>query len=327
MRQCVFLRNKPLDAITAIIISWLCVILDIINVMHERHKTMGAALERMNNFLGRMDAMYGIVTPETKPEVKQPPLFFGCDVKQLNIDVSPKGIITGYLTVFDWSDTGLAYVDAYNDVVTRGMFDTSYKALDRTRRARGDDYLCPSLVNHKPELMVGGVTDLSQDSKGYIYTSKLAMKLPRAQEVFELAKQKMIYASYGYSPVSVTQRGKQRVLNAVDWHEQSFVTFPANGLASVISAKHTTFASYPSAKDNGIWARLSPDSPHSGLTASSRTAIKALDRRWDAFKPPSASTRTASARWATLAPENDEDEYTMEDLLDGVHYLMNVSSV
>ncbi len=131
MRQYVFLRNKPLDAITAIIISWLYVILDIITVMRERHKTMGAALERMNSFLGRMDAMYGIVTPETKPEGKQPPLFFGCDVKQLDIDISPKGVVTGYLTVFDWSDTGLAYVDAYNDVVTRGMFDTSYKALQQ----------------------------------------------------------------------------------------------------------------------------------------------------------------------------------------------------
>jgi len=288
---------------------------------------MSVTLDRMNSILGRMDAIYGIVTPETKPEVQQPPLFFGCDVKQLDIDISPKGIITGYLTVFNWSDTGLAYVDPYNDIVTRGMFDTSYKSLDRTRRARGDEYLCPSLVNHKSELMVGGVTDLSQDSKGYIYTSKLAMKLPRAQEVYELAKQKMIWASYGYSPVSVTQRGKQRVLNAVDWHEQSFVTFPANGLASVISAKHNTFMSYPSTKDNAAWARLRPDgNATGGLRDVNDSCPTALDRRWDKLKPSDASTRTASSRtanaWATLAPEND-DEYTMDDLLDGVHYLMS----
>ncbi len=245
---------------------------------------MVVAIDRMTEFLERM-------TPDVKDG-----LFYGCDVKQLDIDISPKGIITGYLTVFDWSDTGLPYEDPYKDIVTRGMFDASYKSLDRVRRARGDEYLCPSLYNHDMHQMVGGMTDLSQDSKGYIYTSKLAMKLPRAQEVYELAKHRMIYASYGYNATLVSKQGTRRILKAVDLHEQSYVTFPANALASVISTKHA-FTSYPSTKSNDSWARLAPPAD---------MRIQVLESRWNALDPD-------------IYSEEDDEEYTIGDLLKSVH--------
>lgn len=250
----------------------------------------------------RMDTFIDAFGMEKQP-IRSKGLFYGCDVKQLDIDVSPKGEITGYLTVFDWSDNGQNYVDPYNDIVSPGMFDTSYKALDRTRKARGDEYLCPSLYNHDTHQMIGGVTALSQDSKGYIYSSKLAMGLRKAQEVYELAKNKMIWASYGYTATNASKQGKYRILKAVDLHEQSYVTFPANALASIISTKHV---SYPSVKDSGVWARLSPDSsPTNGLSDT---------RRWDALKPSSVSSEVTNIHWQALDP----DKYTMGDLVRSV---------
>lgn len=232
-----------------------------------------------------------------------------------DISISSKGIIEGRLTV-NKNDDGSPVIDPYGDITEPNMFSVSYKKLDNVRRQRGDSFLMPLLFQHNQNEVIGGVTHMEQDTKGYVYTAQMVLGIKLARDCFELCKARNIWTSYGYSPTRVSYKGKYRVLNEVDIRETSLVTFPANGLSGILSAK-STFTSYPSTKDTGIWARLSPDSPHSGLTA-----IKALDRRWDAFKPSGASTRTSNARWATLAPENDDD-YTIDDLLDGVHYLMS----
>ncbi len=239
-----------------------------------------------------------------------------------DISISSKGIIEGRLTV-NKNDDGSPVIDPYGDITEPNMFSASYKKLDNVRRQRGDSFLMPLLFQHNQNEVIGGVTHMEQDTKGYVYTAQMVLGIKLARDCFELCKARNIWTSYGYAPTRVSYKGKYRVLNEVDIRETSLVTFPANGLSGILSAKSTfgrqSFTSYPSTKDTGIWARLSP---HASPTGGLRD-VTALDRRWDAFKPPSASTRTSNARWATLAPENDEDEYTMEDLLDGVHYLMS----
>ncbi len=236
-----------------------------------------------------------------------------------DISISSKGIIEGRLTV-NKNDDGSPVIDPYGDITEPNMFSASYKKLDNVRRQRGDSFLMPLLFQHNQNEVIGGVTHMEQDTKGYVYTAQMVLGIPLARDCFELCKARNIWTSYGYSPTRVSYKGKCRVLNEVDIRETSLVTFPANGLSGIISAK-STFASYPSVKSDAAWARLSPHSTAtSGLTASSRTAIKALDRRWDALAP-SHTSYSASSAWTTLAPEN-KDEYTMDDLRNSVHGLM-----
>lgn len=241
-------------------------------------------VDRMDAFLERA-AGYAVKTSAAA---------YAPDIIQHDISMSPKGIIEGRLTV-NKNDDGSHVIDPYGDITMPHMFSASYKKLDNVRRQRGDSFLMPLLFQHNQNDVIGGVTHLEQKENGYVYAAQLVLGIKLARDCFELCKSKNLWSSYGYAPKRVSYKGKYRVLEEVDIHEISLVTFPANGLSGIISAKNA-FTSYPSTKDARIWAKLAP--------ADMRT--QALESRWNALDPDIYSDET-------------DEHYTIGDLLKSVH--------
>lgn len=132
-------------------------------------------------------------------------------------------------------------VDSYGDVLEPGAFSATVKAAKDTGNWPA------MLASHNGYSMPIGVwTDMREDAKGLWVEGKLA-NTDRGREVYELLKMQPRPAlsglSIGYFARDYTmhQRTKaeepRRKLKTVDLFEVSFVTFPANGKARVVSVK------------------------------------------------------------------------------------------
>jgi HK97 family phage prohead protease len=143
---------------------------------------------------------------------------------------------------------GSPYIDPYEDWVAPGSWVESIQTLKEQQRRIGNEFLVPHLWQHQKGDQIGSVKHLYEDSHGVVYATKLAMKIRRAQEAYDLAKNGMLGTSYGYDrleeeklthPVTKRQYKKLKKLHA---HEISSVTFPANpytyGRTQAKSAPH-----------------------------------------------------------------------------------------
>jgi HK97 family phage prohead protease len=151
--------------------------------------------------------------------------YFDCDfeVKSLNED----GTFEGYGSVF-------GNIDSYGDIVVKGAFDKSLKALKSKNRM-------PALLwQHKSSEPVGIFTDAYEDEIGLYVKGKLALKTVRGQEAYELMKMGAISGmSIGFI-VNVEEydsKNNTSLLKEIDLWEVSLVTFPSNDSARVSSVK------------------------------------------------------------------------------------------
>lgn len=156
-----------------------------------------------------------------------------------------KGILSGYMTLFNSPITGLPYVDTYLDVVEPGLCTKTIQELQQGMKYKNLDYLLPYLWQHKSEEMIGGVKHLGEDSKGVTFENHLARGVQRAEEALILLDQKMMAGiSYGYDPIRYLPQNGRRHLKEIRLHELSQVTFPAHEFAAVNEIKAWADAYY-----------------------------------------------------------------------------------
>lgn len=135
-------------------------------------------------------------------------------------------------------------VDAYGDVIAPGAFA-------KTLREAKSSGVWPSMLMQHGGFLGGGDsvpigvwTKMDEDANGLYVEGKLA-DTPRGREAYSLLKMDPRPAisgmSIGYRATEWTMRSKpdepRRTLKAVDLHEVSLVTFPANSKARVESVK------------------------------------------------------------------------------------------
>lgn len=136
-------------------------------------------------------------------------------------------------------------VDAWGDIVAKGAFTATVK------QAKSSGKWPAMLASHNGSNMPIGVwTDMKEDDHGLWVEGKLA-NTERGREVYELLKMQPRPAISGLSigyvakDYSLHQRTKteepRRTLKAVDLHEVSFVTWPANDKARVVNVKSAEF--------------------------------------------------------------------------------------
>ena len=149
-----------------------------------------------------------------------------------------KGILSGYMTLFNSPVTGLPYVDTYLDVVEPGLCTKTIQELEQGMKYKNVDFLIPYLWQHKPEGIIGGVKHLGEDTKGVTFENHLARGVQQAEEALILLEQKMMAGiSYGYDPIRYLPQGGRRHLKEIRLHELSQVTFPAHEYAAVQEIK------------------------------------------------------------------------------------------
>jgi uncharacterized protein len=171
-------------------------------------------------------------------------------IKSATIDVTPKGELSAYLTIYNDPD-GSPHVDSYNDTIAPGFMTKTIQKLEQTRRYKNAEYLCPDLWQHESHNPIGGVKTLQEDSQGVYYVTQLNMFLRQAQECAELVKQGILGTSYGYDVVRYQMMGgnNNRALLEVDLWEVSQVTFAANdlvGMGTIDIKQDSIFGLYPS---------------------------------------------------------------------------------
>lgn len=157
-----------------------------------------------------------------------------CEVKIADDATDTEMKFSGYGAVF-------GNVDSWGDVVTKGAFKATIAA------AKSSGKWPAMLVSHNGHSMpVGLYTEMKEDDRGLWVEGKLA-NTERGREIYELLKMQPRPAISGLSigyiakDYSLHQRTKaeepRRTLKAVDLLEVSFVTWPANDKARVVSVK------------------------------------------------------------------------------------------
>lgn len=138
-----------------------------------------------------------------------------------------EGIFWGYASVFD-------VIDHQKDMVAPGAFHQSLMAWQESGRK-------PKMLwQHDVTNPIGIWHEVQENDCGLYVKGQLLLDLSQGREAYTLLKQGGIEGlSIGYSPVKSAPLGKNkvRVLQEVDLHEISLVTFAANPRARVMSVK------------------------------------------------------------------------------------------
>lgn len=119
-------------------------------------------------------------------------------------------------------------VDSYNDVCIEGCYVDSLASGRKVRM----------LFNHDPNTVIGKFEEIREDEVGLFVKGKFS-DTARGNEVRQLVLDGAIDSlSIGYQTKEYEYNKEgHRLLRKVDLWEISFVTFPANDQASIISAK------------------------------------------------------------------------------------------
>lgn len=148
---------------------------------------------------------------------------FAWSMKNLGED----GWFAGYASVFD-------VLDHQREQVIRGAFSNSLKQWQQKKR------LPKMLWQHDPKKPVGVWKTIREDDVGLWVEGQLLLDLRQGAEAYSLMKCGVIDAlSIGYS-VAKARRGyvsKVRILQEIDLHEISLVTFGANPHARITDCK------------------------------------------------------------------------------------------
>lgn len=160
-------------------------------------------------------------------------LFFELDTKAIGDD----GLFVGYASIFGEVDLG-------RDAVQPGAFTKSLASKPATR--------VKMLREHNQTEPIGVWTDIVEDAKGLRVTGKLVLETTRGRETHALMKAGALDSlSIGYRTKSARlDRAKGvRLLDEVELHEISVVTFAMLPSATVSSVKSTTPDSFRSLVD------------------------------------------------------------------------------
>lgn len=131
-----------------------------------------------------------------------------------------EGVITGYGSVF-------GNEDSCGDIVERGAFaETLTKRMPKM------------LWQHDMRDLVGRWTEAREDARGLYLSGKISTKTTRGGDCYQLVKDGALDGlSIGYRVTDYEMRGDTRLIRGVDLYEVSFVTMPANDLATVTGVK------------------------------------------------------------------------------------------
>lgn len=146
----------------------------------------------------------------------------GLALKRLGVD----GAFAGYASVF-------GVLDAQGDRVAPGAFAASIA------RWKAAGQWPPFLWQHDPGEPIGRFDRLAEDVRGLAVEGRLALDTRRGREAHALLKLGAIDGlSIGYTPVAAAAGAAgSRLLRAVELHEISLVTLPANQAARVAWVK------------------------------------------------------------------------------------------
>ena len=150
------------------------------------------------------------------------------DIKSVQED----GTFSGYASLFGVTDLG-------RDVVSRGAFTKSLKQRPASR--------VKMLREHQPEEPIGVWTSIAEDATGLAVSGKLVLETIRGKETHALLKAGALDGlSIGYRTKSsrLDKAKGTRMLDEVELHEISVVTFPMLPSATVHAVKHNSVDSF-----------------------------------------------------------------------------------
>lgn len=137
------------------------------------------------------------------------------------------GRISGYASVFN-------YRDNHGDIVEKGSFAASLKAMNQTNT------FPKMLWQHQSDTPIGRWDTMREDDHGLYVEGTLLLSLNKGRDVYEMIKNNMIDGlSIGCHVVeSVKSHDRDaRLLTKIDLLEVSLVTFAANQQAKILSVK------------------------------------------------------------------------------------------
>jgi HK97 family phage prohead protease len=141
--------------------------------------------------------------------------------------VGEEGVFRGYASIFN-------VLDEQGDKVLPGAF----KATLRQWQSQAG---CPKMLwQHDQREPIGWWKTLKEDQNGLYVEGQLLLKLAKAQEVYEMLKNRMIDGlSIGCRIVEAEQGNSpgERLLKTLDLFEVSLVTFAANTKARITTVK------------------------------------------------------------------------------------------
>lgn len=146
----------------------------------------------------------------------------------LQLRAAPEGRVEGYGSTF-------GHVDSYGDTVAPGAFTATLKA----HKAAGTAPLM--LWSHQRDRPIGRWQEVKEDARGLFMVGQLNLKTQAGKEAFaHLEAGDLSGMSIGYTvdPAGQELRNGVNVLKAVDLHEVSIVTLPADEHARVTAVKH-----------------------------------------------------------------------------------------
>lgn len=149
-----------------------------------------------------------------------------------NQSLGEAGEIKGYASVFN-------NIDAARDIVMPGAFKKTLHFWKHKKK-------WPKMLwNHEAANPIGTWTKMEETAHGLYVEGKILLDIQRGQEVHSLLKSGAIEGlSIGYRVQESDYDPKTRTkkLTSLDLLEVSFVTFPANHEAQILSIKDNTLA-------------------------------------------------------------------------------------
>lgn len=135
------------------------------------------------------------------------------------------GSFQGYASVFN-------NVDLQQELVEPGAFNKSLKKWQLSQQ------LPKMLWQHDPKIPIGLWKNIREDEHGLFVEGKLLLDIRQGQEAYTLLKAGVVDGlSIGYNVIRAQRHSKHRVLQEIDLHEISLVTFAANPEAKVVTHK------------------------------------------------------------------------------------------
>jgi uncharacterized protein len=145
----------------------------------------------------------------------------------LELRSAPQGVVEGFASVFGG-------IDSYGDSVLPGAFAASLTAHSAKNTS-------PAMLwSHQTDAPVGRWEQLAETSRGLHVQGRLNLKTQAGRDAFEhLRAGDITGLSIGYrvAPGGSERRGDVTALKALDLHEISLVTLPADGNARVTAVK------------------------------------------------------------------------------------------
>lgn len=146
--------------------------------------------------------------------------------------------VTGYAAIFN-------NIDRVDDKIVQGAFSNTLNQKFHGRIAAGKPPSIKALWQHRTDKPIGLPIHMEEDSKGLLTVTKLS-ETPTNDEYMTLISDGVVDSmSIGYDALQKEyielERRNIRILKELRLWEYSFVTFPANELADVVSVKNLIF--------------------------------------------------------------------------------------